>query len=200
MYLSKNKKLMSEIKSSNTDVDKNENMVKEATNVDDSVFNRVLITVVYIFVAILVFKLLQDNMNFIIQKLNNKENKQDPHYEKKVKTIERLSLSILKTIIVIVTALFILSMWGISVSPLLAGAGIIGLAVGLGAQTFLKDVINGLNIMVSGKMNIGDHVIIKNYAGLVTDISINATTLKAYDGRDIIIPNGFIDVIEVHVK
>lgn len=191
---------MSEIKSSNTDVDKVENMVKEATNVDDSVFNRVLITVVYIFVAILVFKLLQDNMNFIIQKLNNKENKQDPHYEKKVKTIERLSLSILKTIIVIVTALFILSMWGISVSPLLAGAGIIGLAVGLGAQTFLKDVINGLNIMVSGKMNIGDHVIIKNYAGLVTDISINATTLKAYDGRDIIIPNGFIDVIEVHVK
>jgi small-conductance mechanosensitive channel len=191
---------MSEIKSSNTDVDKIENMVKEATNVDDSVFNRVLITVVYIFVAILVFKLLQDNMNFIIQKLNNKENKQDPHYEKKVKTIERLSLSILKTIIVIVTALFILSMWGISVSPLLAGAGIIGLAVGLGAQTFLKDVINGLNIMVSGKMNIGDHVIIKNYAGLVTDISINATTLKAYDGRDIIIPNGFIDVIEVHVK
>jgi len=57
-----------------------------------------------------------------------------------------------------------------------------------------------LNIMVSGKMNIGDHVIIKNYSGLVTDISINATTLKAYDGRDIIIPNGFIDVIEVHVK
>lgn len=191
---------MSEIKSSNTDVDKIENMVKEATNIDDSVFNRVLITVVYIFVAILVFKLLQDNMNFIIQKLNNKENKQDPHYEKKVKTIERLSLSILKTIIVIVTALFILSMWGISVSPLLAGAGIIGLAVGLGAQTFLKDVINGLNIMVSGKMNIGDHVIIKNYSGLVTDISINVTTLKAYDGRDIIIPNGFIDVIEVHVK
>lgn len=188
---------MSEIKSSNTDVDKIE---MKATNVDDSVFNRVLITVVYIFVAILVFKLLQDNMNFIIQKLNNKENKQDPHYEKKVKTIERLSLSILKTVIVIVTALFILSIWGISVSPLLAGAGIIGLAVGLGAQTFLKDVINGLNIMVSGKMNIGDHVIIKNYTGLVTDISINATTLKAYDGRDIIIPNGFIDVIEVHVK
>jgi small-conductance mechanosensitive channel len=169
-------------------------------NKDDSVFNRLVITVVYIFLAFLAIRLVQDNISFVVQKLNNYGNKTDEHYQKKNKTIERLSSSIFKTVIIIVTSIFVLTIWGISVSPFLAGAGILGITVGLGAQTFLKDIINGLNIMISGKMNIGDHVVIKNFSGVVTDISINSTSLKSYDGRDIIIPNGFIDVIEIHVK
>ncbi len=166
-------------------------------NANKTIFDKILVSVVYIFIAFLVVKFIQQNIGLLVQKINHTQDKKSEQFQKKVKTIERLSASLLKTIIVIVSILIVLSLWNISVSPILAGAGIIGITIGLGAQTFLKDVINGLNIMISGNMSIGDHVTIKEYKGVVTDISVNTTTLTSYDGKTIVIPNGYIDVIEI---
>ncbi|MFC1480554.1 mechanosensitive ion channel family protein [Candidatus Omnitrophota bacterium] len=84
---------------------------------------------------------------------------------------------------------------GFNVAPLLAGAGIIGLAFGFGGQYLIRDLINGLFILIEGQYRINDVVKIGEYGGLVEDINLRITTLRDLGGRVIIIPNGEIKTV-----
>lgn len=90
---------------------------------------------------------------------------------------------------------FIFYSWGISLIPLLAGAGIIGIFIGIGSQSILKDVINGFVILSSGLINIGDKVKIKEFSGTIRHMTINNLILEN-NNNIIIVPNGIIDIIE----
>ncbi len=79
---------------------------------------------------------------------------------------------------------------GLNVAPLIAGAGIAGLAFGFGGQYLIRDLINGLFILIEGQYRINDVVKIGQYGGLVEDINLRITTLRDLEGRIIIIPNG----------
>lgn len=89
----------------------------------------------------------------------------------------------------------LLENFGISVAPLLAGAGIVGLAFGFGGQYLIRDVINGLFILLEGQYRINDVVKIGEFGGLVEAVNLRHTRLRDLEGRVIYIPNGEIKTV-----
>ena len=92
----------------------------------------------------------------------------------------------------------ILNLFGIDIRPILAGAGVIGLAIGFGAQSLVKDFVSGLFILVENQYGIGDKIKIGNFEGNVTRITMRSTVLKDETGKTYYIANGMIkDIINM---
>lgn len=119
-------------------------------------------------------------------------NSQNPARQK---TLIRLMENTMNYCLYFILAYWILSILGIPVSSLLAGAGIAGVAIGLGAQGFLKDVINGLFILLERQYDVGDAVIIGQVTGTVASVGLRTTQVRGYDGTLHFIPNGNITVV-----
>lgn len=98
-------------------------------------------------------------------------------------------------LILIVAVLMALSELTIDITPLIAGAGIVGLAIGLGAQTLVKDLIGGLFILLEDQYHIGDVVKVGAVSGTVEQITLRATYLRDGDGTLHLVPNGEIRVV-----
>jgi small conductance mechanosensitive channel len=113
----------------------------------------------------------------------------------RVKTIGKIMIWLIAIGIMITAVYMILETYGVSVTPLLAGAGILGLAFGFGGQYLTRDVINGFFILLEGQYRIDDVVKIGEFGGLVEDINLRITTLRDLEGRVIIIPNGEIKTV-----
>lgn len=93
-----------------------------------------------------------------------------------------------------VAGLMVLQEVGVDITPLLAGAGVVGLALGFGAQSIVKDALSGLFIIFENQYRIGDVVMINNeFSGVVESITLRATSLRDLDGMVHHIPNGFIN-------
>ncbi len=90
--------------------------------------------------------------------------------------------------ILLVAGLTVLSQVGVNVAPLLAGAGVIGIAVGFGSQTLVEDVITGLFLLLEDAMQVGDTVTVAGMTGTVEALSIRTIRLHAGDGSIYIIP------------
>jgi small-conductance mechanosensitive channel len=99
-----------------------------------------------------------------------------------------------RTIIILITALTLLPLAGISIGPLLAGAGIIGIAIGFGAQSLVKDVISGLFILFDNQYSRDDVVSVGGVTGLVEDVGLRRTVLRDLDGIVHYVPNGEVGV------
>lgn len=97
-----------------------------------------------------------------------------------------------RIIIMFVAALMILQEFGIPIAPILAGAGIVGLAVGFGGQYLIRDIITGFFIILENQYRIGDVVAIGDSGGMVEEISLRMTTLRDLDGTVHHIPHGEI--------
>src|SRR5580698_8535337 len=98
-------------------------------------------------------------------------------------------------IIGFIVLLHVLSVLGINLTPLLASAGVVGVGVGLGAQSIFKDVLNGIFILVEDQYNVGEIVSIAGLKGTVEDLSLRRTTLRDADGTLYIIPNSQIATV-----
>jgi moderate conductance mechanosensitive channel len=85
--------------------------------------------------------------------------------------------------------------FSINIAPLLASAGIAGLAIGFGAQTLVKDVINGFFILVENQFEVGDTIRAAGVSGVVEEITMRRTTLRDGDGTLHIVPNGAIQIV-----
>ena len=96
--------------------------------------------------------------------------------------------------IVIAAIFMILSEIGLDITPLLAGAGVVGIAIGFGAQSLIKDFLNGLFIILEDYYSKGDVVRIAGVAGLVEEVNLRRTILRDLDGIVHIIPNGEIKI------
>ena len=99
------------------------------------------------------------------------------------------------TMLVAIGIVEVLSELGVNANALLAGAGVVGLAIGFGAQTLVKDLITGLFILVGDTVRVGDVVDLGGKAGVVEAISMRTITLRAYNGDVHTIPYSSIDVV-----
>ncbi|MDX9772077.1 MAG: mechanosensitive ion channel family protein [Bacteroidales bacterium] len=116
-----------------------------------------------------------------------------PEAEKKREdTLIRIFSGALNMVIFVIALMMILGEVGIEVGPLIAGAGIVGLAVGFGGQYLIRDIITGLFLMLENQYRIGDVVDIEGLSGAVQDISLRKTTLRNLDGTVHHIPHGSI--------
>ena len=114
---------------------------------------------------------------------------------KRTETLARIVEATLRVVILTGALLMVLKQVGIEIAPLLAGAGVVGLAVGFGAQNLVKDVIGGFFILFENHMNVGDVVRISGVAGLVESINLRVTVLRDLEGSVHIVPNGDIGVL-----
>ena len=116
--------------------------------------------------------------------------------EKKQSTLQSLLLSMTKYIIFIIAILMILDNIGVAVGPIIAGAGVLGLAVGFGAQTLVKDLIAGFFIIFEDQFSVGDYVTINNgeINGTVVSVGLRATKIRTWGQHLVVIQNSEIRV------
>lgn len=112
-----------------------------------------------------------------------------------LRTVAAVIDSVGIAVIFFVAAMQVLPLFGINMGPLLASAGIAGLAIGFGAQALVKDVINGFFILVENHYDIGDTVRIGGATGTVEEMTLRRTVLRGPDGALHIIPNSEIKVV-----
>jgi small-conductance mechanosensitive channel len=99
-------------------------------------------------------------------------------------------------VVLVVSALFmLLGTFGIDVTPLLASAGVVGLAISLGAQTLFKDFIGGLLIILENQYAVGDTISVGSVRGQVERITLRATLVRAINGDLHIVPNGEVRIL-----
>ena len=115
--------------------------------------------------------------------------------EKRAKTISRILRQASGVLVWSVTIMLVLGEVGMDLKPILAGAGILGLAVGFGAQALVKDVITGFFILLENQLRVGDTVTAAGCTGVVETVNLRTTVLRDADGRTHIIPNSAITVV-----
>lgn len=115
---------------------------------------------------------------------------------KRAQTITRLINSIFGYTVIFFYLFAVLSILGIPIGTLLASAGIFSLAVGMGAQGFVSDLVNGFFILSEDQFDVGDIVSINNQTGVVVQLGLRTTRLKGTDGSIIYIPNRNISIVQ----
>jgi len=119
---------------------------------------------------------------------------------RRVQTLSGALATITAITILIVASFMILGELGVDVTPLLATAGVAGIALGLGAQSLIRDMIAGLFILMEDQYNKGDVVKVAGIAGLVEDVTLKRTVLRDLDGIVHSIPNGEIKMASNYTK
>ncbi len=112
--------------------------------------------------------------------------------ERRSKTVVKLVNNIVSYVIYFIMALMILNQLGIQIGPLLAGAGVVGLAIGFGAQSLVRDIITGFFVIFEDQFGVGDVIQIGTFKGTVEEIGLRVTKIRSASGERYIIPNGSI--------
>jgi moderate conductance mechanosensitive channel len=161
----------------------------------------ILLLLLFSFVSFKVVRLLAKIINkFILLNAEKISREQKEEFEKRVSTIQGIFIGIADAFIWTMIVFFILNRIGFDVRPLLAGAGIIGLAVGFGSQELVRDIISGMFIIFENQIRKGDVAIINGTGGLVERIGLRTITLRDVSGVVHIIQNGKINSISNMTK
>lgn len=156
----------------------------EIVNVLTNSVGRLISSAIVIFIASLILR---------ISKITTKRIGQKPGpNQRRKRTVARVTRSVTKYMIGILSILIILALWGVNVAPALAGLGILGLVIGLGAQKFINDLIAGFFIIFEHHFDVGDKIEVKGFKGEVIDIGLKTTKLKNWKNEILILSNGEI--------
>jgi moderate conductance mechanosensitive channel len=162
---------------------------------------RVLPILLILVVAVVLARASQLFIRGIVKTLMNREATEGTAQElsavelkKRVDTIDNLGANVLRFFIVVIAGLMILRTFDLDIGPAIAGLGIVGVAVGFGAQSLVKDYLNGSLILIENQFSKGDVIRVAGVAGTVEDFSLRRTTLRDLDGVVHTVPNGEISV------
>lgn len=114
---------------------------------------------------------------------------------KRLKTLEQVFRYIVTVLITLIAIMLVLSEVGISIAPMLAAAGVLGIALGFGAQSLVKDYFTGLFLLLENQVRQGDVVEVAGKGGLVEEMTLRYIRLRDYEGSVHYIPNGTIDTV-----
>lgn len=120
--------------------------------------------------------------------------------KQRTETLRHIVRSVCKAILILVVILQIGTELGFSLAPVLATAGISGLAIGFGAQGLVKDVISGFFILFEDQFGVGDIVKIDDFSGVVERMTLRATVMRNLEGQVRVVPNGNIQHVTVMTK
>ncbi|MEC6747804.1 mechanosensitive ion channel domain-containing protein [Marinilactibacillus sp. XAAS-LB27] len=161
---------------------------------DTIMVNGVLLLLKILFSVILFF-ILKKIGSVVIETVFKKYIKEKHTVPNRYNTLYKLSKNLYNSILYFFLIYAILELMGIPVGTLVAGAGVIGLALSLGAQGFVSDIVNGFMILLEKQLDVGDVVKINDIMGVVEDVNLKTTKLKDFDGTIHFIPNRAITVI-----
>lgn len=148
-----------------------------------------------LFVSIVSYWLLGLITGALSRQIQEMDGQEDSELDKRTETIFRVVRSTGIVLILGTAVLMILTEIGVSITPVLASVGFAGLALGLGAQTLVKDIISGLFILIENQYTVGDAIEINGLSGSVEEMTLRATMMRGLNGTLHIIPNGEIRVV-----
>ncbi|MBR1376978.1 MAG: mechanosensitive ion channel [Bacilli bacterium] len=154
-----------------------------------AIIDKIVVPLIIVLIGIIVYLIIKSILNkaFRIRAKKLKDNKYN--------TIESLIKGIIKYFIMLVCALMILEKYGIDTKSIITSLGIVGAAVALAMQDFLKDFVAGITIVIENQFAIGDIVKIGDFMGTVTTFTLKTTRIKAWTGEEKIINNHLISEV-----
>jgi small-conductance mechanosensitive channel len=123
-----------------------------------------------------------------------------PAQVKRADTLTHVVSDVARVVILAVGGMMLLSEVGVNLGPLLAAAGLGGLAIGFGGQSLVKDVISGFFILLEDSIRVGDVVEVAGVGGVVEELKLRTITLRDLSGNVHIVPNGVIDKVKNMTK
>ena len=139
-------------------------------------------------------KLIEIFFSKIVSKISDHEIK------RQYSTIQFLCVSIIQTVVSLFFLTNLLGAFGIDMKPILATAGVLGVAIGFGAKRFVEDIISGLMILLTGQVRVGDYVTVGGSTGTVEKINLAMIKVRAYNGDVHYVRNGLIDKVVNHTR
>lgn len=150
--------------------------------------------------VILVFLIVSPLGKRIIKSLINGAGKKQKLSEGRSKTLEKLILNVYSYALGFILIATLFGLLGIKLAPLIAGAGIIGLAIGFGAQGLVSDVVTGFFILLEKQVEVDEYVTAGGMNGVVEEVGLRTTKIRSFDGTLNFIPNRHISTISNHSR
>lgn len=119
----------------------------------------------------------------------------DREAAKRAETLGRVFRYLVAVVVSLIAGMLVLDQLGVSVAPILGAAGVVGLAVGFGAQSLVKDYFTGFFLLLENQIRQGDVVKLGDHAGLVEEVTLRYVQLRDYDGNVHYVPNGEITTV-----
>lgn len=156
---------------------------------------RVTLILVFAWIAMQVLQKSLQRLEKHLIKKSEEEGEPPSESQKRIETIVRLIKQAFLLALWLTVGLIILKEFGVEIGPIIASAGVVGLAVGFGAQNLVRDIISGFFIILENQIRVGDVAIINGTGGLVEKINFRTTVLRDLAGVVHIFPNGAITTL-----
>jgi small conductance mechanosensitive channel len=150
---------------------------------------RLLVIIILALVVLVIVRVLSNRLFSMLRKKKGRE------AQKRADTLSSITRSALSLGVLVLAGTMVLGELGVKIGPILAAAGVVGLAVGFGAQKLVEDVISGFFILLEDQVRVGDVVQIADRRGLVERVNLKMVVLRDLDGNVHYVRNGRIDVV-----
>ena len=157
---------------------------------------RVASILVIVLITFIILRLFRSTVQKFVRRILERRDQPARDLTQKAQTLANVIESTGRFLILLVASMMVLTNLGFEIAPLLASAGIAGLAVGLGAQSLIRDMISGFLILFENQYAVGDVVTIEPVTGTVEELNLRRTILRSINGAAIVIPNGEVKVVE----
>jgi len=164
-----------------------------ATDLGALIFGRIAAVVAIVAIALVVWELISTLIDRHLARLEHDGRETDRR--QRARTLLPLARNAVRVVVGVVATLMVLAELGINIAPILAGVGVVGLAIGFGAQSLVKDVITGVFILLEDSLAIGDVVTLAGRSGVVESITIRTIRIRGLDGSVHTVPFSAIDTV-----
>lgn len=157
-------------------------------------------TVVKLIAIIIIYFIVKSMGQRAIEKAFQRKYKTETRSSSRRRTLQSIVNNIFSYFLLFIVIGIVFELFGLDIKALLAGAGIVGLAIGFGAQGLVSDVVTGFFILLEKQMDVDDYVTIAGFDGIIEEIGLRTTTLRGFDGTLHFIPNREITGVSNHSR
>jgi small conductance mechanosensitive channel len=174
-----------------------ERFLVDQLGTDSSALVKGLVALTNVFLILVLAWVLLSMTRMLLRALNSKmvARNHDTEERKRIETLTRVVRYAASVIIGALTVMLILAEIGISIAPILATAGVAGLAIGFGAQSLVKDYFTGFVMLIENQIRVGDIVEVSGKSGVVEEVTLRYVRLRDLDGSVHFVPNGVIATV-----
>lgn len=165
-------------------------LLKQAGKIDILLIGK---TILEIIIFIIILRVVNKGFHLFLEKIL--ERISDTETKKLYMTLKQLGIYVIDAVIILFFATNILGNFGIDMKPILATAGVLGVAVGFGGKKIVEDVFTGLTIILSGQLRVGDFVTVNNSTGTVEKVTLTMIVIRAFNGDVHYLRNGQIETV-----
>ncbi|QOR68386.1 mechanosensitive ion channel family protein [Cytobacillus suaedae] len=149
---------------------------------------------------IIVFLIVKAIGNKIIKRSFEKVTKRDEISKGRAKTLEALTINVFSYVLIFIFVVMVFQVFNYDATAILAGAGVIGLAIGFGAQGLVSDVVTGFFLLLEKQIDVDDYVTTAGFSGIVEAVGLRTTQIRGFDGTLHYLPNRQISSLSNHSR